>query len=49
MGVCVAASACSNESIDEILMIEDSITCDVNGEIGEAHDERSCFLHFEGT
>ena len=49
MGVCVAASTRSNESTDEILMIEASITCDVNGEVGEAHDEKSSFLCFERT
>ena len=49
MGVCVAASSFSNESTDVILIMEDSITCDVNGEVGEGYDERFSFLHFEGT
>ena len=49
MGVYVAGSTCSNKSTDVILMTEDSITCDVNGEVGEAYEERSSFLRFEGT
>ena len=30
-------------------MIEALITCDINGEVGEAHDEKSSFLCFERT
>ena len=28
-------------------MVEDSITCDVNGEVREAYDERFSFLCFD--